>query len=196
VYSKGAIAYTAGLGVGNLQRYSGSPGLVAPGAVALAWLTDGVFHTPGFVAGYGGAIQQTTAWALQAGIEHRWSPVLRTSLFGGYMSIDYNGTATTLICLSGRLPMGAALPNGPFAGGTGVCNPDFSFWQVGSRTVWTPVRNFDVGLEVMYSKIDTKWNGTAVLPAFAAGARPAGLYNLTDEGIWSAMIRFQRNFWP
>ncbi len=29
-----------------------------------------------------------------------------------------------------------------------------------------------------------------------AGGRAAGLYTPADEGVWSALFRWQRNFWP
>jgi hypothetical protein len=203
-YGKGTVAgYVAGLGVPSLTRYDGSPSAAAgvagvvPGSVALAWLVDGVFAAPGSIAGYGGGVELTSGWALQAGIQHYWTPSLRTSLWGGYMEIDYGGTATSLICASGALPMGAFVAGVGFgAGETAACDPDFKLWQIGSRTIWNPVANLDVGVEVLYTKVETEWNGTAILPAFAAGARPAGLYNLDDQGVWSAMVRVQRNFWP
>jgi hypothetical protein len=200
VYGEGTVAgYVAGLGVPSLTRYDASGLPVAPiGSVGLAWLVDGVFAAPGSIAGYGGGVELTTGWAVQAGIQHYWTPSLRTSLWGGYMEIDYGATATALICASGTLPMGAAVA-GVFPTGTGTvtCNPDFQLWQVGSRTIWNPVANLDVGVEILYTKLETEWGaGTVALPAFAAGARPAGLYTLDDQGVWSAMIRFQRNFWP
>jgi hypothetical protein len=198
-YAKGAVAgYIAGLGIPSLTRYdsSGLPGGVPTGSVALAWLVDGVFAAPGSIAGYNGSVQLTTGWALQAGIQHYWTPALRTSLFGGYMDINYGATSSALICASGTLPMGAALAGGLFAVGTARCDPDFVVWQVGSRTVWNPVSNLDVGVEILYTRVETEWNGTALLPAFAAGARPAGLYALDDQSVWSAMFRLQRNFWP
>lgn len=183
VYGKGAMAYVAGLGVLAFTRYDSSPVGAIPGNVALAWLVDGVFAT-------GTSIELTSGWALQAGIQHYWTPSLRTSLWGGYMAINYNATATALICAT---PVGS-IGWGPLI--TATCDPDFKVWQVGSRTIWNPVQNLDVGVEVLYTQVDTEWNGTATLPAFAAGARPAGTYTLDDQGVWSAMIRFQRNFWP
>jgi hypothetical protein len=197
-YGKGAMGYVAGLGVFAFTRYDASPIGAVPGNVALAWLVDGVFAAPGSIAGYGGGVQLTEGWAIQAGIQHYWTPSLRTSLWGGYMEFDYGATATALICASGTLPMGAAVA-GVFPTGTGTvtCNPDFAVWQVGSRTIWNPVSNLDVGVEILYTKVETDWGpGTVALPAFAAGARPAGAYILDDQGVVSAMIRFQRNFWP
>ena len=32
-------------------------------------------------------------------------------------------------------------------------------WAIGSRTVWTPVENLDLSLEVMYNKLNTAFGG-------------------------------------
>ena len=45
-------------------------------------------------------IQLTTAWGINAGYEHFWSPQWRTSLYGGYAQTSYNSTANALICAS------------------------------------------------------------------------------------------------
>ena len=39
--------------------------------------------------------------------------------------------------------------------------------------------------------------GNGVLFNFGgAGNRPAGLYTPANEGVWSGMVRVQRNFYP
>jgi hypothetical protein len=76
-------------------------------------------------------------------------------------------------------------------------------WAVGSRTVWNPVKNLDIGVEVMYSQIHQNMQapnpaaGTGVLFNFGGGGnRAAGLYQPSDENIVSGLLRVQRNFWP
>ena len=80
------------------------------------------------------------------------------------------------------------------------CNPDFSFYQVGSRTQWNPVPQLDIGLDIVYTKLNTAFKGPA---NFAAnGSRPActnaapgnGGCSVEDQGVLSAMFRWQRNF--
>jgi hypothetical protein len=68
-------------------------------------------------------------------------------------------------------------------------------WQAGTRTQWNPVSQLDVGVDVLYTRLDTASAGsTLTLPA--VGARPGGLYTLSDQDVWSVMFRVQRNFWP
>ena len=77
------------------------------------------------------------------------------------------------------------------------CDFAFNNWGAGVRTIWNPVRNLDIGLEVMYSKIETNFDpGLVVLNFAGAGGRPAGLYAPSSEEAWSGIIRLQRNFWP
>ena len=101
---------------------------------------------------------------------------------------------------------------------------DFSAWQIGSRTIWNPVANLDIGLEVMYTKVNTAFEGgTAVTGASVSpGAITGGgggtigvptatlggpgivpatntvdpIKRIGDTHVWSGILRFQRNFWP
>jgi hypothetical protein len=73
------------------------------------------------------------------------------------------------------------------------CSPDYSFFEVGSRTQWNPVPQLDIGLEVLYTKSNTAFKGAAIVPANAS--RPA-VTVIDDQDVWSAMVRWQRNFYP
>ena len=124
----------------------------------------------------GGGLDLTSGWSVVAGMNHRWNPMWNTSIYGGYGHIDYSTAA------------GVALN----AGGAGY-NADWAFWQVGSRTQWTPVKNLVLSVDLMYNHVDTSGNGLAV------GANPYGLTagnTLGDVGWLQGMFRVQRNFWP
>ena len=151
-----------------------------------AWITDGTFIN-------GGSVELTTVWGVNAFFQHFWNPKWRTSLWGGYVAVDYSDQQKTDMC-------GAAV-GGPVAlvRGVGIanvtnCNPDSSWFQVGSRTQWNPHPDLDIGLEVLYTKLNTAFGGQALLPA--SGARPAGTYNIDDQDIVSVLFRIQRNFLP
>jgi hypothetical protein len=141
----------------------------------------------------------STASSVSAGVEHYWTPALRTWLFGSSTFFNPGAAGNEIMCSSPvspvRTPAGAA-PNfltGPVNG----CDFSFNLWAVGSRTIWNPVKNLDVGVEVMYTQLHTNFDPGKVLLNFGgAGGRPAGLYTPSDEGIWSGMVRVQRNFWP
>ena len=77
--------------------------------------------------------------------------------------------------------------------GEGNCSPDFSFYQVGPRTQWNPVSQLEIGLETMYTRLNTAFKGAANVAA--TGSRPA-VTSIDDQGVWSAFVRWQRNFYP
>jgi hypothetical protein len=199
----GVIAYSEGnaraVAFGNTNNF-----LYKSQGIAQGVFSDGVFSAPGrplgnIGAGYDGSIQLTTVWGGTVAFEHYWTPSLRTSWVFGYLSVEYNDTVKSLFQATGgncatsglRSPGPAGTKNNTFA-----CDPDWSSWRIGSRTMWNPVANLDVGLEVAYTKVNTAFEGTA----FAAGninqGLAPGLYNITDVGVWSATMRVQRSFWP
>ncbi len=69
-------------------------------------------------------------------------------------------------------------------------------WRLASRTMWNPVANLDVGLEVAYTKINTAFGGAALHCPPAAPNLSAGTYAIQDQDVWTATVRVQRSFWP
>ena len=80
----------------------------------------------------------------------------------------------------------------------GNCDPDWSTWRVASRTIWNPVADLDVGLEVGYSRINTAFEGAGNIPATASNPNGTSLsegnYSIRDQGVWTATMRVQRSF--
>jgi hypothetical protein len=196
-YSVGAAGYCT-RATGPWQMYSSGNN------AGFGWVTDSVYDTAGQVAGYSGQVELTTVWGINGFVQHLWSPKWRTSLYGGYVEVDYNGTATTLINshlpgAAGTTPCGVPVggsvqPPITVAAATNSCSPDFSWWQLGSRTQWNPHPDLDVGVDVLWTHLNTAYKGAGVLAA--NGARPAGPYAIDDQDIVSVMFRVQRNFLP
>jgi hypothetical protein len=195
-YARGAASY---LGVNKfvandaIQIYRGGApfGVGGDGRASLAWGFDGIFQT-------GGAVELTEGWQVMAAAQHYWTPALRTSVFAGYARLDFPGNPGDI-----GVPTGArgAFCTGNQTGGTAFipavvngCDPSVALLQVGTRTIWSPVRNLDIGVEVLYQRFDENMDGVWLLPA--TGARVGGLYLAADADVWSGLIRFQRNFWP
>jgi hypothetical protein len=185
-YSEGAAGMCTNQGAFQLYQNSDR--------VGLAWIADGVFNT-------GTQIELTKVWSALAAYEHIWNPKWRTAVGGGYVNVDYNGTATNLMLA--RIPGAAAACGVPAAAGGGVtaftlaagnnCNPDNSYWEAYTRTQWNPVAQLDIGLQVMYTRLNTAFKGNAVV--VANGSRPP-VGRLDDQDVWAAMFRWQRNFYP
>jgi len=142
--------------------------------------------------------QLTTSWTIGSGIEHYWTPAFRTSAFGSYSQTTYNGTAQTLFCSSPQSPIrtvGGVAPTGAVA--LAGCNPNLTVWNVGTRSIWNPVPNLDVGLEVMYTKLEQNNDPGLIALNFAgSGGRAVGLYAPVNQDIFTGLFRIQRNFWP
>jgi hypothetical protein len=68
------------------------------------------------------------------------------------------------------------------------CNPDYNFWYVGARTQWNPVKDFALGVDVNYIKVETAFAGTANL-ASGIGARPSTAHYLRK--MFGMPIRFE-----
>jgi hypothetical protein len=107
----------------------------------------------------------TESWSVVAGYNHGWNAKWKSSIYGGYTEANHSSTAEGYA--------GTAI-----AGGL-----DYSFWQIGSRTVWTPVANLDLSVDVMYNSLDG-----------APASNTGGIARRTD--VWAGIVRAQRNFWP
>jgi len=174
-YSQGAAGYVT-RSTGPFQLYGSG------NSAAFGWITDGVFVS-------GSSIQLTTVWGVNGFYQHFWNPKWRTSLYGGYVEVDYGATATAMMC-----PAGGGVSAAVKMTGVSHCSPDFSWWQVGSRTQWNPHPDLDIGVDVVLSHLNTAFAGTATLAA--NGARPGGVYRIEDQDVLSVLFRIQRNFLP
>jgi hypothetical protein len=178
-YAEGATTYVWNAGGAFGARGAGA-NLTQVGGVAAGWLDDAYFAP-------GTGLELPNAWNVQAGFQHYWTNSLRSSIWGSYSQYEAgSGTIDSLVCV----------PRGFAAGCT-----DFNAWQVGSRTIWNPVTNLDIGLEVMYTKVETAFAGGVT--GAAAGVGTVLTTNtidptkrVSDQDIWSGVLRIQRNFWP
>jgi hypothetical protein len=186
-YCEGATTYCVNV-PGSYGARSSGASLFQDGGVAVGWWDDAYFASP--LTGIGnGQLELPKVWSAQAGFQHYWTNSLRSSIYGVYSSYEASSAAVdTLICAARGFGPGCA---------------DWNAWQVGSRTIWNPVTNLDIGLEVMYTKIETAFGGGRVncgAPAGCiAGSAPAGIpavHNIQDNDVWSGILRIQRNFWP
>ena len=186
VYSEGATAYHAATRSGAGPMYaSGTPNPGGNGRIAAGVWTDGVFGT-------GGSVIPTTAWSINAGFEHLWTPSFKTSIYGSYIDVTHSAAATALMCSTNR-PATSSLVL------TANCNMDWQGWTVGSRSEWQPVKGLTVGADIIYanlSGIQSDSVANTVILGAANGGKPAGTYTSSDLGVVSGSFRVQRNFLP
>ena len=87
------------------------------------------------------------------------------------------------------------MPSPRFAPALGnSCSPNYSFFEIGTRTQWNPVAQLDIGLELLYTKLNTAYKGAGVYAANVSSAGRSPVFD--DQEVWSAMFRWQRNFYP
>jgi len=73
------------------------------------------------------------------------------------------------------------------------CNPNYSLYELGTRTQFNPAPQLDIGFEVLYTHHYTAYKGAALYTANAP--RPA-VTLMDDQSVWSGIVRWQRNFYP
>jgi hypothetical protein len=155
-------------------------------SVGFGATTDAVYAPLGTLGGTGdGGLHLTEAWGVRGAYNHNWDPYWSTSLFGSASWVKYDGTAKATYCAAYSL----------IATGKSVdysCNPDFAVYQIGLITRWTPVKNLTFSAEVMYSRLDQNFTGTATLAPSAP--KPATVYEFKDQDTVTFNVRAQRNF--
>jgi len=138
---------------------------------------------------------QTTEWnssARQSRLSMLAEGRLASVKLSGYVETDFDSTAKSFYCTpAGGIAPGAV--SGLTVGAGGTCNPNNSWWQVGSRTQWNPHPHLDIGVDVLWTHINTAFAGSTITAV--SGAQPqAG--PMSDQDVLSVFFRVQRNFLP
>jgi len=189
-YAVGASAYSYNEGNGGL---TGSPAMFAFNSAPLGtyqtlnfgYLYDAVYQT-------GGPLQLTTTYGGNIALWHNWNKQWASSLNSGYVRWHYNATANNILCNSmiggtGAITEAARL-------GTGICDNDYQIWTLGSRTVWTPVKDFIIGAEVLASFHHSWNNGQTYTGSTADALKPVAVYWLKDNAFLSGYFTMRRYF--
>jgi Porin subfamily len=194
-YTQGAARYVAlRAGPFSAVQFNG-------GNLGYGFFSDGVFSNAT------GDIQLTTVWGINAAYDHLWLPNFRTSIYGSYIANRYNDAANTAICSAQLNAAGGAIQ---FAGGasTGpaafpgtsnvaVCNNNFNWWQIGSRTQYNFTPWFYVGFDVIYQKLETASRDAVVTYTAATNtAKPTAIYTVQDQDNYGLLIRVHRDIVP
>jgi hypothetical protein len=175
-YTEGASRYanhTAGLW--NYVIYSGQE-------IGFGFNTDAVF---GATSGAHTDLELTTAWAVNAAYTHNWNAAWKSTLWGSYFAENYNTAANNILC-TGRATTSL----------TG-CDMNWSIWGAGLRTQWAVSNTFQIGLEVVYSHLNSADASSGfVFQPQGNSSKAAGDYRAADQNIWAARFRVNRDFYP
>jgi hypothetical protein len=123
---------------------------------------SGVF-TDGALAG--GDIKTTRGWGATGIFLHYWTPSVRQSMTANYTVVDYDASVTQFF---------SALR-------------DTRVLQVGSNLIWSPVKAMDIGVEVMYYRLDPTGQS-----AVTSGGVPVAYRGSADA--FEGRLRLQRDF--
>jgi len=202
-YSVGALRYVFQNPNNNWINRDG-------GTVGFGVLNDAVVG--GTLTGGAGGIsnatdlQLTTGWGVNAAYEHFWNPRWRTSLYGGYAAVEFNSSANAMLCgFEGQGAIGAGIGAGTAAVAAAGCDNNWNTWWIGSRTQWNITKDFYMGVDVLYQKLQSASTtnglinaGTLGLPNSATVALQPGsnLYSVGDVDNWSFRFRVHRDFYP
>jgi hypothetical protein len=146
------------------------------------------------VVGPLGRLQLTKSYSAMVSFEHYWTPTIRQGLFGGFWHVSYSQSIRTaaavaqgVIC---QTCIGTAAITGPF--GPTFYNPFSPFYNggtqynVGSNVIWSPIKDLDIGVEVMYARNQMQ---------HAQYDNNEGIGRTTSTGsFWEYRLRIQRDF--
>jgi porin-like protein len=189
----------------NFTMFSGSGRLGAYQSVGFGATTDAVYLpglSSGPFSGTGGRgdLKLTTSYGFRTAFTHNWDPRWATSLFGAVAAVRYGGSAVGFggafdpTTAKGQLCQAFVGSTGGYATKSADfrCNPDFTTYQIGSTTYWTPVKDLTFTAEVQYFYLAQNFAGTSALAPTAP--KPTTVYEFKNQSTVSFMARAQRNF--
>jgi hypothetical protein len=182
VWSVGATGYAFANNAGPWAFFAGTK-------LGLGFAEDGVFTN-------GSNMELTTAWSWNAAYEHRWDPKWRTSIYTGMLGVQYDGAAAAMIC-NAFGPVGGVSTGGIVGISKTTnfnCAPNWSLYELGTRTMWNPVPDLDVGFDVVWYHLNTAFNGSNINLTSPVGAKGIGTYAVANEESFGVTLRVQRNF--
>jgi hypothetical protein len=180
-YAKGGIGYIN----------SDYPGMYSAGGMASTY--DNYFAYDA-VVGPTGRMRLTPAWNALVSFQHYWTPSIRQAVFGSVVDISYGsgirtaaGFAAGAACPTCIGTVFVATPGGPTPYNAFSNQYDAGkIIYLGSNLIWSPLKNFDIGVEVSYARDELahkQWDGN----------RGAGLL-LKNADLWLMQMRVIRNF--
>jgi hypothetical protein len=111
-----------------------------------------------------GSCEKTWGFDVTAAYKHYWMPTLASAVYGSYTETHNSSNA-----VAGFSGFGVTVNNGFGAVGT----PNLIEARIGTNLVWTPIKGFDIGTEVMYIHLnETRPVGLASDATLAAAGLP------------------------
>ncbi len=109
-------------------------------------------------------VETVKSWNLAALLEHYWTPQYRSVLFATYGQLDAPATAAARV----------------WNGTTGF--GDAKVWNIGTNFAWLPTRDFEIGVEVIYARVEQDVRNAALVQT------------RQSDGNVSGRLRVERSF--
>ncbi|MFZ1151523.1 MAG: porin, partial [Xanthobacteraceae bacterium] len=150
----------------------------------------------------------TTGWQVNASYEHYWTPQFHESFYGGITEIRYDSQANNILCVA----EGAGLHSGSLSLANPGCDNNFDIWTVGTRLQYDFTKTLYIGVDFLYSHLDTASmpggvlspaNTTALLPpqndlacatGSATGTAPCA--HIQQMNNLAVTLRMHKDFLP
>jgi hypothetical protein len=148
-------------------------------------------------AGTASSCQLTTAYGVNAGYEHYWTPAWHESFYGAYYAVRYNQFANDMLCSSA---FGLGTTTATTGTGTttavGACNNNWSVWGVGSRLQWDVTKSFYMGVELLYENLHSATPFTGAGGAIGGYSFSSAAFQEPNQNNWSFTFRMHKDFLP
>ncbi|KAB0269135.1 porin [Microvirga brassicacearum] len=173
-YTDGAVGYINAGQAGPINE-----GVISAGPLALPF-------ADAFVDPFTGEFKTNKAYGVAGGLNHNWNRAFATNIFGSWMRFDAPAGARFIV------PANAATITAGTAGtATGLL--DFNEYRIGTNTIWTPVTGLQIGVEVLYTRVDPR--GRVAVPLTTAAGESTGFFKSTGSAdSWESRLRIQRDF--
>ncbi len=186
------IWFNANYGHGMLGATQGGGGLNNLSTAATRRLIGGILRSDQnlmVTGGNGSAANPYTmgtvdSWNVATAFTHYWTPNWRSNFTAGYIQVNTPTSTATNTDIAGNT---VSLPQW----GKG------SVWEVGGNIVYSPAKNFDIGLEIQYANMKNSIQNTATAIIASNGASASAL-TIPDAALKGSNIttklRVERTF--
>ena len=193
-YSEGALQYA-----GNPARFGGQEALSNGYSGRFAVSTVDSF------IGQDGKQKLTEAWSVTGAFLHYWAPQWRTAVFGSYAEVSFGKGARGIHAPAVLLP--GSLTGASILGANDARLRDYSVGVVGANLIWSPIKDLDIGLEGVYTRVSLKGGavtdnsfgsvaqtGRTLTGAYVPGSGVLPSKTAKYDDVWSLRMRVQRDF--
>ena len=132
-----------------------------------------------------GDTKTTEGFAIVGAFSHYFTPQIRGELMGSYGQLNYDRSATGIVTAASAFGQANRRLVGSRFGFV-----DTEEYRLEASAIWSPVKDLDIGVDVLYQNIDPK--GRVI--GSESGAAGALLRSFDDQDVVIGRMRVQRDF--